>query len=518
MTAFESTVQGGLARRRLGVRSLVFFIVSASAPMTAVGGGIAVTFAITGVVGMPASYAILGVVLALFAVGYAAMSRYVFSAGAFYAYVAHGLGGAWGVAASFVALVGYNGIQIGLYGLFGRVLGRFAASHFGVEWPWWVWALVALTVVGVLGLRRIGLNARVLSVLLMAEVCAVLLFDLGALLHPHGGKISAAGLNPKNLFADGIGGAFALVMGAYVGYEQAAIYCEEAKDPRRTVARSTYLAVAIIGVLYAVSAWAMTVTVGPDKIIARAREDPNMMFSLMDTNFGQVTADLANLLLVTSIFAALLSFHNGVARYMFALGRERILPAVLGRTGRSSAAPVAGSITQSVGALVVVALFAALGLDPVMQLCAWLTYVGAVGVLVLMLGTSLAVVGFFRGRDSVETSWHRVVAPVLSTIALVAVIWVTVRNSDAMLGAEQASGLGWVLPGIVGAAAVVGLGWGLTLRRTRPDIYARVGRGGVERLQDSLATGARGGGAPPAMAGAGRGSSISASVVATTRE
>jgi len=36
-------------------------------------------------------------------------------------------------------------------------------------------------------------------------------------------------------------------------------------------------------------------------------------------------------LFATSLFAALLSFHNAVARYAFALGREGMLPSVLGR-------------------------------------------------------------------------------------------------------------------------------------------------------------------------------------------
>src|SRR3954454_9755376 len=106
---------GGLAQHRLGVGSFVFFTVSASAPMTVLAGGVVATLAVTGVVGTPLSFVILAVVLALFAVGYAAMSRHVVNAGVFYAYISQGLGGAVGVAASFVALVSYNAIQIGLY-------------------------------------------------------------------------------------------------------------------------------------------------------------------------------------------------------------------------------------------------------------------------------------------------------------------------------------------------------------------------------------------------------------------
>ena len=87
------------------------------------------TFAVTGVTGVPLSFLILAVALALFAVGYAAMSRFVANAGAFYSYLAHGLGPTWAVAGAFVALVSYNAIQIGLYGLFGSALGDLIESN-----------------------------------------------------------------------------------------------------------------------------------------------------------------------------------------------------------------------------------------------------------------------------------------------------------------------------------------------------------------------------------------------------
>jgi hypothetical protein len=65
------------------------------------------------------------------------MSRYVSNAGAFYAYLAQGLSRAWGVAGSFVALVAYNTINLGLYGLFGAVFGGWILEKFDVDAQWW---------------------------------------------------------------------------------------------------------------------------------------------------------------------------------------------------------------------------------------------------------------------------------------------------------------------------------------------------------------------------------------------
>jgi amino acid transporter len=475
-------VHGGLARRRLGVGSLIFFTVSASAPMTVLVGGIVITFAVTGVVGTPLAFPILAVALALFAVGYAAMSRYVFNAGAFYAYLAQGLGRAWGVAGSFIAVVAYNAIQIGLYGLFGFFMADFATRHWSLTWAWYVWALIAWAIVGTFGILRIDLNAKVLSVLLILEVLAVVLFDIGAFGHPAGGSVSTSALAPHNFFVSGIGGAFAFAVASFVGFESGATYSEEVKDPRHTVARATYWAVAITGVLYAVTAWALTVATGPDHIVDQARDPASgIPFSIVQADWNTGIADTANVLLLTSIFAALLSFHNGVARYLFALGRERVLPPLLGRTGRGTGAPAAGSVVQSLLAAAVIAIFAVRHLDPLLKLFTWFSYVAAAGVLVLMAGTSIAVVGFFRTRDTVETVWQRAIAPVLATVALIVITVVVVVNADSMLGTDTKSPLVYVLPGLIGAAGVVGLAWGFILRVAKPDVYEGIGRGGIER-------------------------------------
>ncbi len=193
------TPQSGLAKRRLGTVSLLFFTVSASAPMTVLAGGIIAAYAVTGSIGVPLVFPILALSLALFVVGYAAMSRYVSNAGAFYAYLAQGLGRAWGVAGSFVALVAYNTINLGLYGLFGAVFGGWMLEKFDVDMNWWVWSFAVLAVVGLLGILRVDLNAKVLAVLLIAEVIAVIVFDVAAIGNPADG-LTIDGFLPADLF------------------------------------------------------------------------------------------------------------------------------------------------------------------------------------------------------------------------------------------------------------------------------------------------------------------------------
>ncbi|GIG91709.1 APC family permease [Plantactinospora endophytica] len=478
----SSALETGLRRGRLGTVHLVFFTVAASAPLTVVGGGITTMYAVSGNVGAALSYVVLAAILAVFAVGYAAMSRFVSNAGAFYSYIANGLGRAGGVSGSFLALASYNAIQIGLYGLFGAIFGEFMATKFGVDQQWWVWALVGLAVVGLLGVLQVDLNATVLAVLLILECLAVVVFDVVSVGNPAGGSVSFAGLDPGNLFAAGLGAVLALGIASFTGFESGAIYSEEVRDPRRTVARATYVAVAFTGAFYAFSAWALTVVTGPENAQAAAIEaGPGVVFGTLAEYSGSTVADLANVLFITSVLAALLSFHNGVARYLFALGRERVLPAFLSQTGVRTGAPVAGSLAQTVLALGVVLAFVLADRHPVLDLFTWLSGVSAVGVVLLMTLTSASVVGFFRRSPAAEVStWQRLVAPALATVLLSAVLVVLLVNFDALLAPGNPSYLAWLLPSVTLVAALLGLGWGLLLRANRPAVYEAVGRGAAD--------------------------------------
>jgi amino acid transporter len=325
----------------------------------------------------------------------------------------------------------------------------------------------------------------VLAILLLLECIAVTVFDIVSFAHPHEGSVSFAPLDPSNLFVTGFGAVMAMAIACFSGFESAAIYSEEAKDPRRTVARATYVAVAFTGAFYALSAWALSVVHGPENVQGVvAEQSAGAVFGPVAQYAGTLVADLANVLFITSVFAALLSFHNSVARYLFALGRERVMPKFLGRTGVKSAAPVAGSLVQTLAALIVVVLFTVTNRDPIADLFTWLSGIAAVGLVLLMTGTSVSVVGYFRRRQTDETVWRRAIAPTLAAILLAAVLFFLVFNFDALLAPTNPSYLKWLLPGLVGLAGVVGLIWGAALRSTRPDVYAGIGRSAVQPLSE----------------------------------
>src|SRR3954467_5199570 len=114
----ERAVTGKL-RGSLGVASIVFIVVAAASPLGVIGGPVPLGIAFGNGAGFPFTFLVATVVLLFFAVGFAAATPYVRSAGAFYAYVDKGLGRAAGLGTAFTALASYLALEAGVFGLLG---------------------------------------------------------------------------------------------------------------------------------------------------------------------------------------------------------------------------------------------------------------------------------------------------------------------------------------------------------------------------------------------------------------
>jgi amino acid transporter len=467
-----------LARRTLGSSALFVFSVGASSPLSVLAGGVVATYAHTGVVGVPLSFLVMMVLLGLLAVGYVAMSRRVVHSAPFYAQMSRGVNPSFGVAAAAVALLGYNTIQISLFGLIGTTMSGQVGG------AWWVWAIAAWVIVAILGQFRGAANAKVLGSLLAVEIATIVLFDIAAFSNPAGGVVSAAPLLPSNLLVVGASGALAFAMAAFTGVESPPAFGEEARSPK-VMAVATFSGVSFLGLFYAVSSWAYAVAEGPDQVV-QAAGDPNRgPFSVLGHVFGSGMVTLATLLLVTSGLAAMSAFHSTVARYVFALAREHVLPASWAKvsTGKNGGAPLGGSILQSLVAAAVVGGFMTAGADPLNTMFVWLSTIGAVCILVLLTASSLASMAFFTAGGGVrESVFIRKVIPSAGGVVGVLVTVFMVANLSALLGTPPGSQLPLLVPLMVVGVGLIGLLWGSWLRRARPEVYDELGKGAPDPL------------------------------------
>jgi amino acid transporter len=456
---------------RLGTGSIVFMVIAAAAPLTIIGGVTPIGFLLGNGVGFPALYIISAVVLLLFAVGLSAMSRYIAKPGAFYTYISNGLSPAWGLGASFLAILSYTGVQVAVFAYIGATASSSIEQLGGPAIPWWLWAFLSVAIVAVLGYRHIELSSRVLGVLLVAEMAIVIILDIAVIARGGADGLSLDSFVPSNVFSGNLGVGLMFAVAGFVGFEATAVFRDEAKQPSRTIPRATYLAVAIIGVFYALSAWALVVAWGPDNIVEITGKDPAaLIFVTMSKYLGPAAGVIVQVLLITSLFACVLSFHNVISRYFHALGASSALPAALGRRHAKHGSPHIASIAQTVLSGGLLLVFLLLGLDPVTAIFTWFSGTSTLGVLVLMAIASVAVIVYFRRTGADRRLWQTVVAPLIGLIGLVAMLVVVIMNFPVLVGGSVL--VASLIGGALVAAYVAGFVVAIVLRRRRPAAYA----------------------------------------------
>ena len=432
----------GLARNQIGVLGIVFFVVAAAAPLTVVVALFPVIIGSGNGIGIAGAFVLVALVLTIFAVGYVAMSKHITNAGAFYAFITKGLGRPLGLGSASLAIFAYNAIQLGVIGGFGYYAAEFVSRHTGTNVPWWVFSFIAMGASLFLGVRQIHAGARVLAVLLTLETAIILILNVGILANSPTpvSDYSFEPFAPSAVFAGAIGVALMFAHASFIGFEGTAIYGEEAKDPKRTVPRATYASVIFMGVFYAVTAFLIVNAVGVGNIAGlAASEGGNLVFAVSDTVLGRVGTEAFQLLVITSLFAAILTFHNNVARYLYSLGRQGVIWSRLGTTHPTRQSPAIACYVQIGMVAVVVAVFAVFGLDPYTTLFTWWTGVGAAGIILLQTIASIAIFVFFRRSTVDKRPWNTFIAPLLGIAGLMPFLWYAVTGMDVLLG-----GGGWL--------------------------------------------------------------------------
>ncbi|MDN3312184.1 APC family permease [Microbacterium oryzae] len=466
---------------RLGVGAIVLMVVAAASPLTVIGGAAPLGVLLGNGVGFPVMYAVAGAVLLLFTIGLSAMSRAVPQPGAFFTYIGHGLGRATGVSGAWLALLTYTAVQLCVYGYIGAILAVTFEGMGLAGPPWWVYSLAIVAIVGVLGYVHIDLSAKVLGVLLLGEILIVLALVAAVLITGGAEGLSVEPFVPEHVLSGAPGIGLMMAIAAFIGFESTAIYRSEAKDPDVTVPRATYIAVVGVAVFYTISAWALIMAWGPSQAIDLVAADyANIVIITMGQYLGPVGYIIANVLLVTSMFACVLSFHNVLTRYQHAMAGGGLLPVELTWVHAKQHSPYRSSLLQTMTAAALVALCAVLGLDPVLQVFTWFSGVATLAIVVMMAITAVAIIAFFARSRTTGRMWSTRIAPTLGFLGLAGFAAAVAIYFPVLVGDVDAAGnpafgiVSALLIGSIPVFALIGYGQALYIRRFRSDRYRRV--------------------------------------------
>ncbi len=443
-----------IARGTIGTRHLFFFVIAAAAPLTAMAGFAPLAFRLGGPA-TPLGYLIAGAVYLLFAVGFLNFARHTSRGGAFYTYISIGLGRHIGLGAALVAYVSYALGQIGFCAAAGLFTAEAIRAAFDLHLSWGLCALILAALSGTLAYYRIEFNARLMAILITAEIGILAVFSTAVLWTGGAEGLRFESLDPRSLLSPGVGKLLVITFLVFIGFEQAVLYSEEAKDPKRTVPRATYLAIGFLMVFYLLTSWSIYIAIGPSQFeTALTGDTANLVFDLAARHLGPTFSSLMLFLVLTSFFAGVLALQNASSRYLVAIAEERMLPTAFASRNRYGMPKVAGIFQGLLVSAFILAGYLA-DLDPYTQLIIWTNTPTLVGVLILQILTCIAAIRYFRAHPESTSLWQRLIAPGFAAGMLLLVLMLLLRDMDLLTGMEHLANALMVAPLVV--AFVTGL-------------------------------------------------------------
>ena len=174
-----------------------------------------------------------------------------------------------------------------------------------------------------------------------------------------------------------------------------------------------------------------------------------------------------------------MAFFNTGCRYLFSMGREGALPAILGRTHpvhhSTHIAGIASAIFVGVWVLAFY-LYDPTVLAALTKLGTWSPLLGVAGILSIQALVSVAILLYFLNTAKDGFHWFKtLVCPILAAVTQAFTVYLLFASRETLSGAGDVPFIIylWVWPL---AVFLLGIVIALILRATRPDRFQRIGR------------------------------------------
>ncbi len=395
-------------------------------------------------------------------------TRWVRSAGSFYAFNTRGLGPSAGFLSGWLLLVAYV-LALPLVTLaFGAILSGVLERQLGVHAPWWLISTAVVAVTASLAIAGLGLSIRVDVAMLVIEF--VLFLTLAVVIIVKGGADgnTAAVLRP-DLTGGHSGGLLLGLAFAFLGlggFESAVTVTEETRHARRNIPRALLGSLLVSGAFFVVMTYAVVIGFGT-RNVGRLAGDPLPLSTLTDRYVGADFSVVIDLVVIFAMFSSLIAVCNAVSRVMFAMGRDGALAPVLARVHKRRGTPYVAILVASVFGLAA-ALGLGLPLGPFPQAFGYIASIMAIPLLVLYVMVGLSLMRYVRRhqRGDFHVLKH-VLIPAVGVVIAGLAVYGSYHPLPTGVGLWMQLGLlGYVLTGIVLA---------VYLRRRRPELMSRLG-------------------------------------------
>jgi amino acid transporter len=380
---------------------------------------------------VPLAYLIGLIGMFFTATSYASMSRAFPVAGSVYSYAQRGLSEIAGFFAGWLILLDYILIPALLY-----LFSAIALQPIFPNVPEWIWLTGFVSFNVVVNLIGIEFTARANRYLLAIELVVLTLFvvlGLIALYSGHGaGRLTLRPVYDPGVFSIAtVAGATSIAVLSFLGFDGISTLSEENSGDRNSVGRATVLSLLLVGVLFMLQTWIATDL------------SNGMRFSSPGTAFYEI-ARLAGGVWLEWIVLGAVALASGIAnamaaqaatsRILFAMARDRKLPAVLATIHPRYQTPYVSTLLVALISLLV-GLFFSSRVDDLSRIVNF-------GALTGFLLLHLSVINHFTIRQRSRDWLRHLVSPVVGFLVIAYVLY-EMDNSAKIMGAC------WIAIGIV---------------------------------------------------------------------
>lgn len=444
---------GALKRNSIGVLGMVGMVVAVTAPLTAAVSNLAISIASGVGAGTVLLLVLVAGVLYVFTAGYTVLSHHVVNAGAYFAYIGFGLGRQTGAAAAFVACLAYSMATAAMLAATGFFLDIAVRAYVDIAVPWFAYSALVAVLVAVLATKGIAVTQRVTTATSIAQFVAIGAIG-GAILVREPERFAASAFETSGVFAGNVALSLVFCFLCYSGFEATAIYGEEARQAKRSVAVATYVSLTALTIIFTFCAMAVVAAYADEATIV----DPSdVIFGIVREYMGDWLNGPLCLLVAFSFGSTAVAYHGMATRYTFALGRSRLLPSALGNAHPRYGSPYISGYVQILISAAVITPFVVLGADPFLNLFPAVAGIVAISLTALMIACCASVIcARLTGKLSVHNSWATLWAPLFAGVAISLISVVIVTNFGEVTGSGSVLvGLMPLLPLCAGIYGVI---------------------------------------------------------------
>jgi amino acid transporter len=384
------------------------------------------------------AYLVGAVGMAFTAASYAQMSRAFPVAGSVYTYAGRGIAQPVGFLAGWMVLLDYVLVPGLLYLISGVAMNSILPAV-----PVWAWVAAFVVLNTVVNYFGIETTARINKVMLVAELIVLAIFlvvGVVALANGAGRGFAFTPLYDSSTFSLGlVFGAVSIAVLSFLGFDGISTLAEENRDSARSVGRAMIAALAVAGLLFVVQTWVAALLVpDPQRLIAEGDAGGTAFYDAAAVAGGAWLSTLTAVATAVAWgFANSLVAQAATSRLLFAMARDRQLPAFLRRVHPRRRVPVNATLLVAVLSLVL-GIYMSTREDGI-TLMSTLVNFGALSAF-LILHVSVVVHYLVRRRS--KDYWRHLAVPVIGFLILAYVV----VNAQV---AAQTLGFVWLVLGIV---------------------------------------------------------------------